>query len=228
MRAKPSHPAKRSKATIYLVDDHPIVRQGLARLINQESDLIVCGEASEASQALDAVTALKPDLTVVDLSLSDTDGIDLIKTLRTRSPHMPVLVLSMHKESLYAERVLRAGAKGYIMKREPPEHVILAIRKVLKGDIYLSEQMSNQLLEQLSSHATRSGAPTMQSLSDRELGIFELIGSGHTTRQIAEALHLSVKTIDSYREHIKEKLHLQNAAQLAQHAFEWVRNGSEN
>jgi len=224
---KPPPSTLHSKSRIFLVDDHPIVRQGLVQLINEEPDLVVCGEASEASQALEALPTLKPDLAVVDLSLADTDGVSLIKNLRLQAHRTPILVLSMHKESLYAERVLRAGGKGYLMKREPPELVVVAIRKILKGEIYLSEQMSSQLLEQFTDRPVRTAVSAMQSLSDRELAIFELIGSGHATRQIADALHLSIKTIESYREHIKEKLSLQNATELVQHAFEWVRSASE-
>ncbi|MEO6337108.1 MAG: response regulator transcription factor [Verrucomicrobiota bacterium] len=205
---------------ILIVDDHPILREGLAQLINQEKDLRICGQFEEASKAFDSIATLKPDLALVDISLKGSSGIELLKNIRTNYSKMFVLVLSMHDESLYAERVLRAGAAGYIMKQEAAEKVLEAIRKVLKGEIYLSEKMSAKLMHQLvGGRATATGS-LMERLSDRELEVFGLIGQGRGTRQIAEQLHLSVKTIESHRAHIKEKLSLKNATELVHRAIQ--------
>ncbi len=205
---------------ILIVDDHPILREGLAQLINQEKDLRICGQFEEASKAFDSIASLKPDLALVDISLKGSSGIELLKNIRTNYSKMFVLVLSMHDESLYAERVLRAGAAGYIMKQEAAEKVLEAIRKVLKGEIYLSEKMSAKLMHQLvGGRATATGS-LMERLSDRELEVFGLIGQGRGTRQIAEQLHLSVKTIESHRAHIKEKLSLKNATELVHRAIQ--------
>ncbi|MEO6183388.1 MAG: response regulator transcription factor [Verrucomicrobiota bacterium] len=202
------------------MDDHPILREGLAQLINQEKDLRICGQFEEASKAFDSIATLKPDLALVDISLKGSSGIELLKNIRTNYSKMFVLVLSMHDESLYAERVLRAGAAGYIMKQEAAEKVLEAIRKVLKGEIYLSEKMSAKLMHQLvGGRATATGS-LMERLSDRELEVFGLIGQGRGTRQIAEQLHLSVKTIESHRAHIKEKLSLKNATELVHRAIQ--------
>ncbi len=214
------------KARLLLVDDHPILREGLSRMINQERDLQVCGQAASADEALQMTTALLPDLTVVDLTLRDVSGIELIKNLRSRFPRMQILVLSMHKETLYAERALRAGANGYLMKQEAPETVLVAIRKVLKGEVYLSEQMASRAVSEWAQGERQPGASPITLLSDRELEVFELLGRGHGTRQIAEELNLSIKTVETYREHIKVKLQLENASELAQHAFEWVKSES--
>ena len=207
---------------ILLVDDHPIVRQGLAELIQQEPDLSVCGEASDASEALKAIAASQPDIAIVDISLRDTSGIELVKDIKIHRPDLPVLVLSMHDETLYAERALRAGARGYVMKEEATEKLMTAIRTVLEGRMYLSQRMSARLLSQfVDGSPERRGSP-VERLSDRELQVFELIGRGLGTRQIAESLHLSVKTIESHRENIKGKLKLTSAAELMQHAIHWV------
>jgi|SRR5579872_7416395 len=211
------------RSTIFIVDDHPIVRQGLALLINREPDLTVCGDAEEASAALQSIDELKPDLMVVDISLNGPDGLDLLKNIRARDPHLPVLILSMLDESLYAERSLRAGANGYIMKQEATDRVLVAIRRILGGDIYVSDRMANRMLHRFVGGAQQvEQRSPISDLSDRELEVFRLIGDGHGTRQIAEDLHISVKTVESYQAHIKEKLSLKNARELVQRAIEWT------
>ncbi len=214
--------ADENKANILIVDDHPIVRQGLAELVNHENDLTVCGQAEDARQAMKAIKELRPNMAVVDISLRETSGIELIKDINVQYPNLPVLALSMHDESLYAERALRAGAKGYIMKAEATEKVITAIRKILNGEIYVSDKMATKMVRQLVGSKTKISTTPVERLSDRELEVFHLIGKGYGTRQISERLHLSVKTIETYRAHIKEKLSLANAAELLQHAIQWV------
>ncbi|HEY8714408.1 MAG TPA: response regulator transcription factor [Candidatus Acidoferrum sp.] len=209
-----------AKAKIFLVDDHPIVRQGLGLLIDREPDLMVCGEADGAPSALQAIASVQPDLMVIDLSLDGPDGLELLKTVRVKEPVLPVLILSMHDESIYAERSLRAGANGYIMKQEATERVLVAIRRILEGKVYLSERLTNKMLEQFVHGAGRTKADPLGTLSDRELEVYRLIGAGHGTRQIADELHVSVKTVESYQAHIKEKLSLKNARELVQHAIE--------
>jgi DNA-binding NarL/FixJ family response regulator len=222
VRKKQQSETSESKTKIVIVDDHPIVRQGLAELINHEDDLVVCGQAEEAPEAMGVIKAIKPDMVIVDILLKETSGMELIKDIKARYPNLAVLALSMHDESLYAERALRAGAKGYIMKAEATEKVIGAIRKILSGDVYLSEPMAAKLIHKLVGGRTEVGASAVDRLSDRELEVFRLIGQGYGTRQIAEKLHLSVKTIETYRAHIKEKLNLSDAAELLQYAIQWV------
>jgi DNA-binding NarL/FixJ family response regulator len=209
---------------VLLVDDHPIVRQGLALLIDREADLSVCGEAEGAHSAFHAIETLRPDIVVLDISLNGPDGLDVLKEIRMKTASLPVLILSMHDESIYAERAMRAGANGYIMKQEATEKVLVAIRRILQGEVYLSDRLTNTMLQQY----VRGGSPIKRSplvnLTDRELEVFRLIGEGHGTRQIADELHLSVKTIESYQAHIKEKLALRNARELVQHAIEWTVN----
>jgi DNA-binding NarL/FixJ family response regulator len=202
------------------VDDHPIVRQGLGLLINREPDLVVCGEAEDAPSALQRMAIAQPDLMVIDISLDGPDGLELLKTIRLKEPILPVLILSMHEESTYAERSLRAGANGYIMKQEATERVLVAIRRILEGKVYLSERLTNKMLEQFVHGAGSSKNNPLTTLSDRELEVYRLIGAGHGTRQIADELHVSVKTVESYQAHIKEKLSLRNARELVQHAIE--------
>jgi DNA-binding NarL/FixJ family response regulator len=209
------------KKTVFLVDDHPLVREWLTNLIHQQPDLAVSGEAESGPQALQSILALKPDVAIIDLSLKDSSGIELIKSLKQCCPRVAVLVLSMHEESHYAERALRAGAKGYIVKRETTRKVITAIRKVMEGKVYVSEDLAAALAAQLvtgHSLATRSAA---ESLSDRELEVFELFGQGRGTRQIAEQLHVSVKTVQAYCARIKEKLGLASATELVREAVRW-------
>jgi DNA-binding NarL/FixJ family response regulator len=208
------------KKTVFIVDDHPLLRQGLALLINRERDLAVCGEAEEAQTAISEITAKKPDILIADISLNGPDGLDLLKNLRTLYPSLPVLILSMHDESIYAERALRARANGYIMKQEATEKVLVAVRRILSGDIYLSDRMANKLLHQYISGASADMNSRLSSLSDRELEVFRLIGEGRSTRQIAEKLHLSIKTVETYQAHIKDKLSLHSGRELVQHAIQ--------
>jgi DNA-binding NarL/FixJ family response regulator len=211
---------------VLIVDDHPIVRQGLRSLIDQENDLTVCGEAGSAGEALKAVPKLKPDLMLVDISLKGPDGLELTKSIRALEPDLPILIVSMHDESLYAERVLRAGANGYIMKEEVAQNMIQAVRKVLNGDIYMSDRMRQIILRGVAGQRSSSSVSAIERLSDRELEVFRLIGQGMGTRKIAEELHLSVKTIETYRAHIKEKLGLDNATELVRQAVQWVEQQS--
>jgi len=211
-----------NKAGILVVDDHPIVRQGLAELINHEDDLTVCGLAEDAYQAMQAIKTSKPDMVIVDISLKETSGVGLIKDIKVQYPNLPVLALSMHDESLYAERAMRAGARGYIMKQEATEKVITAIRKVLDGQLYASERMTARMMRKIVGGHSDPAASPIETLSDRELEVFLMIGQGHSTRQIAEKLHLSIKTIETYRAHIKDKLNLADAAELLQYAIQWV------
>lgn len=212
--------AETSKRKVFVVDDHPIVRAGLAQLINREPDLEVCGDAEEMHAALDTIDSLRPDILIVDISLAGPDGLELLKTIRAKDPSLPVLILSMHDESIYAERALRAGANGYIMKQEATDRVLIALRRILNREIYVSDQVANRMLRQY------VGAPGNRSpldgLSDRELEVLRFIGEGHGTRQIAEQLHLSVKTVESYQGHLKEKLGLKNSRELFQYAIQFA------
>jgi DNA-binding NarL/FixJ family response regulator len=213
----------KSKRTVFVIDDHPIVRDGLTQLINREPDLTVCGTAEDIYEALKAMQTLKPDIALADISLKGADGIELIKNLKIRMPALPVLVLSIHDESIYAPRALRAGARGFIMKQEATENVLLALRRVLIGEIYLSMRMANKMLQQFVGAPGTAQKFSIDRLSDRELEVFRLIGQGHGTRRIAEELRLSVKTVESYREHIKEKMTLSDASELVQHAIQWLQ-----
>jgi len=212
------------KRRIFVVDDHPIFRRGIAQAVNHEKDIEICGEAENASEALEAAERIEPDLMLIDITLPGTNGIELIKCLRARCPDLRLLVISMHDESLYAERALRAGAQGYVMKQEASEQVMAAIRQVLDGGIYVSPAFSDKMMNRL--FAGPNGvtvlASPVQRLSDGELEVFGLVGEGRSTRQIADALHLSVKTIESHREHIKEKLNLKTSLELVRFAVEWV------
>ncbi len=209
------------KKTIFLVDDHPLVREWLTQLIQQQPDLTVCGEAESAPQALQAIIGLKPHVAIVDLSLKDSSGIELIKDLKQCCPSVAVLVLSMHEELHYAERALRAGAKGYIMKRETAKKVITAIRHVLDGKLYLSEGLAAAIAAQFVTGKGLTGASPAEQLSDRELEVFGLLGEGRGTRQIAESLGVSIKTVQAYCARIKEKLHLASASELVREAVRW-------
>ena len=224
MIAKTQPVNRKPKTKVLLVDDHPILRQGLGRLINAEADLIICGEAEDASKAFDLVGTLSPEVAVIDISLKNSNGIELIKNIKARYSALPILVLSMHDESLYAERALRAGALGYIMKEEASGQVLVGIRKVLAGEIFLSERMKSKMLQQMASGRSKVVASPIELLTDRELEVFRLIGEGRSTRQIAGQLHLSVRTVEAYREYIKAKLNLKNSTELIQHAFHWVHH----
>lgn len=209
------------KTRIFIVDDHPIVREGLSLMMNREPDMMVCGEAEEATRALQAITTAKPDFLIVDISLSGPDGLDLLKSIRARYPSLPVLILSMHDESIYAERALRAGANGYIMKQEATERVLVAVRQILTKKVYVSDRIANRMLQQYIKGSVNESKSPIAELSDRELEVFRLIGEGHGTRMIADELHLSVKTVESYQAHIKEKLSLKNGRELVQRAIQW-------
>ena len=216
--------SKKSKNKVLVVDDHPIVRQGLTQLINQESDFVVCGDAGDIPQALSAIEDCKPDIIIVDISLGHTSGIRLIEDLSHNFPELSILALSMHDESIYAERCLKAGAKGYIMKQEPPEKVVSALRKILDGDIYISDKLGTKLLNKfVTKRADSSGSP-VELLSNRELEVFQLVGQGLKTRKIAEELHLSVKTVETYIDHIKKKMNFDDSRDLFLHAVQWTMN----
>jgi len=225
---KNPHPGRQPAGVskIIIVDDHPIVRQGLAALINQQEDMEVCAQAADGREAMEQIGRLKPDLVTIDLTLGDSGGLELIKNIKARYPNLPMLVISIHDESLYAERVLRAGAKGYIMKQEATENVTEAIGKVLAGQVYVSEGMSDRIVRSFLGGTEKTRPALVSSLSDRELEVFRLIGQGYGTRKIAEMLHLSIKTIETYRAHIKFKLELDDAAHLLQYAVQWVGSQS--
>jgi DNA-binding NarL/FixJ family response regulator len=223
-----------TKSRVVVVDDHPIVRQGLSQMIDREADLTVCGEAEEARAALHAIATLKPDIVIIDISLSGPSGIEILKTIRQTDPRLRVLILSMHDEMVYAERALRAGANGYIMKQEATEMVLVALRRILAGEVYVSNRVANRMLRHLVGGAPPSWKGSAMSpvdqLTDRELEVFRLIGEGYGTRQIADQLRLSVKTVETYQSHIKEKMDLRNARELVQFAIQWAisESGSDD
>ena len=212
---------EKNKKRILVVDDHPMMRQGLAQLVGAETDLIICGEAENAESALDCLKTLRPDLVLADISLPGKNGLELIKDFQALQPGLPILVISMHDESLYAERVLRAGGRGYVMKQEGGKKLMLAIRQVLGGQIYVSEKMSAQILEIFSGRRGSAEGSPVENLTDREFEVFQLIGEGKGTREIAEKLHLSVKTVDVHRTNIKKKLKLESATELIRFAVRW-------
>jgi DNA-binding NarL/FixJ family response regulator len=217
--------ASEGPAQILIVDDHPIVRHGLAQLINDEPGLHVCGSAATGAEAMAALDETFPDLVIVDLSLGDESGLDLVKSLHGQHADLPILVLSMHDEAYYADRVLRAGAMGYIMKQEAAEQMISAIHQVLSGKVYLSESMAASMLTRFVGRKVVRGGTPVDHLTDRELQVLELIGKGLGTRQIAEKLHLSVKTVENHREHIKAKLKLRTSSELVRYAVRWELEG---
>jgi DNA-binding NarL/FixJ family response regulator len=213
-----------NKKKILLVDDHPLVRLGIGQLFDQQPDLTVCGQAENAEGALDGMARLKPDVVVLDLTLKDSDGLEVLKNIHTQYPTIPVLVLSIHSEAMYAEMALRAGAKGYVMKSEPLANVLASVRRVLAGGIYLSEPMASHLLHLHARGATAVEASPIERLSDRERQVLHLIGQWQTTRQIASQLHLSIKTVEHHREKLKAKLNLASASDLVQYAVQWAQN----
>jgi DNA-binding NarL/FixJ family response regulator len=215
-----------TKKRILIVDDHPIVREGLITIINHEKDFEVCGEADEAREALKAISELEPDVVLVDITLKDSDGIELTKNLKSRYPTLPVIVLSIHDEFTYAERALRAGAQAYLMKEVVSQNIVAAIRTVLSGEIYVSNTMGKKMLRKLAAGKADVIGDPVDSLSDRELEIFRLIGQGYRPSKIAKSMHLSVKTVETYRGRIKEKLNLADADELLRFAIRWV--GSED
>lgn len=214
------------KRKIFIVDDHPLLRRGLIQLINQEQELVACGEADNAYKAMEAIKGLIPDLAIVDISLQGPNGIELIKDIKTYYPKLPILVLSMHDESLYAERALRAGAKGYIMKQEATEKVIKAIYRILnEGAIYVSDKIVAKMMDKfITAQSTQNSNSPLECLTNRELEIFQLIGQGMGTRQIADNLCLSVRTIETHRANIKKKFNLKNALELVRYAIQVTQN----
>jgi DNA-binding NarL/FixJ family response regulator len=225
-RSSPAQAASKTggagRKRILIVDDHPMMREGLAQLIEHEPDLAVCAQADNAAQALAAIEGQMPDLALVDISLPDKNGLELIKDLQTMHPQLPLLVVSMHDETLYAERVLRAGGRGYIMKQEGGRKLMEAIRHVLGGQIYVSEKMSAKILELFSGRRLEAGNSPVERLSDREFEVFQLIGQGQGTRRMAEHLHLSVKTVEVHRANIKKKLELDSGPELVRFAIRWT------
>ena len=223
-----SSTGSRKKSNVLIVDDHPIVRQGIAQLINREDDMQVCGEAGDADQCLEALAAkdscCKTDIILVDMSLPGISGIELIKILRSRFPEIQILVLSTYDESLYAERALRAGAKGYIMKQEATEMVLVAIRHILSGEVYLSEKMRSKMLQRIIDNRFETPTSPVSHLSDKEIDVLRLIGKGLRTSEIASELSRSVKTVEAHRANLKEKLGLKNATELVRFAVQWVES----
>lgn len=213
-------PARRHR--ILLVDDHPFMRAGLGQLIERQPDLTVCGEAGNPAEALTAIHQLKPDLILTDLTMPGRSGLEFVKDLHAADSGRAVLVISMHDEAVYAERALRAGARGYIMKEAGGEALLAAIRQVLRGEVYVSPRMSARILEGLSTRRPRGSSSPIEKLTDREFEVFQLVGQGKSTRDIAEQLHLSSKTVDVHRSHIKEKLELKDTTALIRHAVRWV------
>lgn len=215
---------KQAKTRVLIVDDHPIFRDGLRQLINQKEDLTVCGESDGGPETLEALDKLKPDIILLDLTLKDSNGFELLKDIKTRQCSVRILMLSVHDESLYAERLLRAGADGYIMKSEAPTCVITAIRRVLGGNVFLSEKMSAQLLRSHVGNRAREITSPVQLLSDRELQVFQLLGGGYGTGEIAKHLRLSVSTVETHRANIKRKLNMNNGTELLKRAIQWSQN----
>lgn len=216
---QPNRPGKRR---VLLVDDHPMTREGLAAIINRQDDLEVCGEASNPAEAMSELSKAKPDLMVTDMTMPGRSGVEFIKDVHALLPDLPVLVLSMHDEMLYAERALRAGARGYLMKDAGSAKVLEVIRLILSGQSYVSPQMSARLLDAMTGRRPRGSTSPIEKLSDREFEVFRLLGSGKSTKEIAQALNLSPKTVDVHRGRIKEKLQLKDAPSLIHHAVRWV------
>jgi DNA-binding NarL/FixJ family response regulator len=209
------------KIRIFLVDDHPLVRSGLAKLIEEQADMSVVGEADDAAKALDGFKDLSPDIALVDISLKGMDGLELIKHAKSRFPELGILVISMHDENLYAERAIRAGAGGYVMKQEAAEKVIVAIRRILAGDTYLSDKMYSNLVKRLSGGSEQASVSPLSQMSDRELEIFNLMGNGRRIKNIAEDLSISVKTVETHCAHLRKKLDLVGSVELMQYAIRW-------
>lgn len=212
-----------SRKRVLLVDDHAVVRFGIAQLINQQSDLVVCGEEEDAGKALSAIAKVKPDLVIADISLKESSGLELMRNIKAQYTGLPVLVVSAHDESVYAEIAFRAGALGYLMKAEAVEKIVTAIRRVLSGNIYVSDSLTSRMLQRQVRGQTDIAQSPVKGLSDRELEVFQLIGTWKKTKEIAHELHLSIKTIEYYREQIKQKLNLRSAVELTQSATSWVQ-----
>ena len=220
MNSNPSaNPGRKSR--VFLVDDHPLVREGLTNLINEQNDLIVCGEAEDSAGAMSGIAKTRPDVALVDISLKNESGLELVKNLESQFPLVALIVLSMHDEALYAERALRAGARGYVMKRESTKSVLASIRRVMEGGVYVSERVVNSMARRFRSSSKRVESSPVERLSDRELEIFRLLGQGRTTAQIAEDLHLSLKTVQAYCARAKEKFGVSSLGELLRAAIRW-------
>jgi DNA-binding NarL/FixJ family response regulator len=219
-------PTNNNRKRILLVDDHAVVRFGIAQLINQQSDLMVCGEEEDAANALSAIGKLKPDLVIADISLKDSSGLELMRNIKAQYSGLPVLVVSAHDESVYAEIAFRAGALGYLMKGDALDQVVSAIRRVLSGNVYVSSALADRMLQQQIHGHTHLEESPVKGLSDRELEVFQLIGQWKKTKEIAGELHLSIKTVEYYREQIKQKLDLKSAVELTQRATDWVQRAN--
>lgn len=217
-----------NKKRVLIIDDHPLIRHGITQLIQQEEDLVVCGEAQDCCDALEALEKTRPDIVILDITLRNSNGLDFITTIHKQFPTIAVLILSMHDETLYAERALRAGAQGYVMKQDSPEKLIEAIHRVLEGKVYLSEAMTARMLKKIASGTPPNELSPADILSARELEVFRLIGKGTATRDIAAQLQVSVKTVDAHRANIKKKLDLKSGAELVQRAIKWVISQEPN
>lgn len=210
------------KHRVLLVEDHPLFRERVAHLINKDMGMTVCAEVDSIQDAMDCIQADKPDIAIVDISLHGSSGLELLKDIKAQGINLPVLILSMHEEGLYAERALRAGAKGYIMKNEAAGEIVLAIRRVMSGEVYVSNRINAKILQRVAQAGKKSAASGIDSLTDRELEVFQCIGKGRNSREIAESLHLGETTVETYRSRIREKLQIRNAAELYQRAAQWM------
>ncbi len=224
MKAKPKKTAAPTRKNILIVDDHPMMRDGLAALITAQPDLAVCAQAADAREAMQAIESLRPDLVLMDISLPGKSGLEAIKDIQSLAPGLATLVLSMHDESLYAERVLRAGARGYVMKQEGGKRIMDGIRAVLEGKVFVSEKMSARIMNAFTGRRAAEATSSVESLSDREFEVFQLIGRGRSTKEIADQLHLSVKTVEVHRVNIKAKLQLTTSPELVHYAVRWVES----
>jgi DNA-binding NarL/FixJ family response regulator len=222
MPGKATQTVGKPKSKVFIVEDHPVTRDGLIQLINYQDDLRVCGFAGTVANAMGGLENAKPDLVMVDITLPDGHGIELVKNLKARHPQAGILVLSMHDERLYAERAFRAGASGYIMKQEPTDLVLAAVRRILCGETYLSPRLQERVLSRFAGGKPTVASSDIERLTDRELEVFELIGRGYGTRQIARQLRLGVSTVETHRAHLKEKLEVENGTELTFRAVEWV------
>ena len=220
----PRKKTAQAQTRILIVDDHPMMREGLAQLIAHQPDMMVCGEAGEAGEALEKVRLLKPNLVLADITLPGRNGLELIKDIQAMDAAVLVLVISMHDESFYAERVLRAGGRGYVMKQEGGKKIMEAIRQVSAGQIFVSDKMSARILELFSGRRAQGGKAVVQNLTDREFGVYQLIGQGLGTKDMARELHVSPKTIEVHRANIKAKLQIKSMAELIRHAVRWVES----
>jgi DNA-binding NarL/FixJ family response regulator len=211
---------------VLVIDDHPIFRAGIIGLLKAEVDMEICGEADDARRGFEAIEQTKPDLVLMDIGLPDKSGLDLLKDVHALHPGLPVLIISMHDETLYAERVLRAGGRGYLMKQEVPDKILHAIRKVLAGKVSVSERIAEMILDTMSGHGSKIATSPISKLTDREFEVLRLIGNAKDTHEIADVLHLSMKTVDTHRAHIREKLELKNGTELIHYATRWVNEQS--